>query len=134
MHIFHPRVSRMFKNAAAQRLRYSTHNTDHYRTMEWTTRSFSSLLTALLQKNSTVLDEICKYAYGTRIVLYLRDIEGHQGLTGVFKDGRLAGILHTADIKKIDMLLPFIGHFSIVYVPNITPVQSQLFNVICGHN
>lgn len=56
MHILHLRVSKMLKEADAERLKSISHTAHHYKTMERTTRTFDSLRTDQLRKISKFVE------------------------------------------------------------------------------
>ena len=72
-------------------------------------RSFPSIRPAILSQINAFVDEVCTKSDGTPIGLYIRNVDGRPGLNGVYTDDGLAGMMEAADIKKLDMISPFIG-------------------------
>ena len=142
MHVFHLGVSRMIKDAATDRLRCNELRTDHYRTVDRRMRSFPSIRPAILRQVNAFVDEVSRKSDGTPIGLYIKNVDGRPGLNGMYTDEGLTGMLEAADIKKLDMISPFIGGiFDRVCGESetcpITTVFTEyvdVMNKVCGHN
>lgn len=100
MHTFHQHVSRMFQDAAVERLRSITHTNDYYMTMERTTRTIASILMDILRQLYNFMEVISLYSDETQIFRYIRNRDGLQRLNDVFTVGGLVDMYDAADIKN----------------------------------
>ena len=142
MHVFHLGVSRLLKEVAAERLRSTELTTTNYRTVYRTTRTFSSIRNAILRHVNRFIDEASRHTDGTNIGLYIRNTEGRPGLNGVFTEEGLAGMLEAADMKKVDIISPFIGGIldrvcgecDAAPVTTVFTQYVDIMNSVCGCN
>lgn len=99
----------MKKAEIVERLRCTTKTTEHYKTVQITVRTFSSLRRPIIRQINKFFDETSMQEDGPPLRLSVKKSEGRPSLNGVFTVDGLAGMIEAADIKKLDMISPFIG-------------------------
>lgn len=83
-------------------------------TEQQTTRTFGSIRKARLRKVNKFMESIYRYPDGTKIGMYIRNSLGCAGLNGGFTDGCFLALIEMVDIKKLQIISPFIG--ALVYL------------------
>lgn len=91
---------------------------------------------------SKFVEEVTIKTDGVSLPLYVWNSEGRPGLNGVFTDDDHDGMLEAGDIKKMDMVSPFIGALiDRIYGENETCPVTKVFreyadvmDKVCGRN